>query len=173
MWKVDIYLETDSTFQGKKKRKYGYVLATKLHGAEKTKEYFGISNDTYHKTILQAIIGALSRMTAPSEICIHTQDDYVASRIPKLTEMAEKDWKDTKGKSIRNAAHWEQMHKAVKDLPEPHELTARSGKHSYSTWMQEDMKKNGTLGKGMESATGAGSGNNGILGNDNPQGNQI
>lgn len=35
MWKVDIYLETDSTFQGKRKRKCGYVLATTIHGEEK------------------------------------------------------------------------------------------------------------------------------------------
>lgn len=49
MWKVDIYLETDSTFQGKRERKCGYVLSTMVGNEEKTKENFGISNGTYHQ----------------------------------------------------------------------------------------------------------------------------
>lgn len=38
MWKVDIYLETDSIFQGKRERKCGYVLSTMVGNEEKTKE---------------------------------------------------------------------------------------------------------------------------------------
>ena len=49
MWKVDIYLETDSTFQGKRERKCGYVLSTMVGNEEKTKENFGISKGTYHQ----------------------------------------------------------------------------------------------------------------------------
>ena len=52
MWKVDIYLETDSTFQGKRERKCGYVLATMVKDEEKTKENFGKSNGTYHQSVL-------------------------------------------------------------------------------------------------------------------------
>lgn len=96
MWKVDIYLETDSTFQGKRQRKCGYVLATTVHGEEKTKESFGISNGTYHQATLQTLIEALSRMTVRAQICIHTQDNYVASRLSKLEEMAESGYLDTK-----------------------------------------------------------------------------
>lgn len=96
MWKVDIYLDTESTYQRKRQRKCGYVLATILRGEEKTKESFAIVNGTYHQTTLQTLIEALSRMTAPSQICIHTQDDYVASRLTKLEEMAASGWIDTK-----------------------------------------------------------------------------
>ena len=99
--KVSIYLETDSVFQGKRQRKCGYVLAVKIRGEEKTRESFGISSGTYHQTILRALIEALSRMTVSSEICIHTQDDYVASRIPKLEEMAGNGWTDTKNSRSR------------------------------------------------------------------------
>lgn len=62
MWKVDIYLETDSTFQAKRQRKCGYVLATTVHGEEKTKESFGISNGTYHQTTLQTLIHEYNRI---------------------------------------------------------------------------------------------------------------
>ncbi|MFR4634085.1 MAG: hypothetical protein ACLT8I_16430 [Blautia faecis] len=58
MWKVDIYLETDSTFQGKRERKCGYVLSTMVGNEEKTKENFGISNGTYHQSVLMALIEA-------------------------------------------------------------------------------------------------------------------
>ena len=141
MWKVDIYLETDSCFQGRKERKCGYVLATNVDNEEKTKENFEISKGTYHQTILHTLIDALSRMTAPSEICVHTQDEYVSSRIPKLEEMAAKGWKDTKGKLIKNSKEWEQVYDLIHALPEQHEMSARTGKHSYSAWMQEEMKK--------------------------------
>lgn len=167
--KVSIYLETDSVFQGKRQRKYGYVLAVKIRGEEKTRESFGISSGTYHQTILRALIEALSRMTVSSEICIHTQDDYVASRIPKLEEMAGNGWTDTKKQPIKNAAEWKEVYHLVHAFPDPHKMTAKSEKHSYSAWMQEEMRKNECdriTGKGMEPASGAGSGRNGVSGDD-------
>lgn len=176
MWKVDIYLETDSTFQGKRQRKCGYVLATTVHGEEKTKESFGLSNGTYHQATLQTLIETLSRMTVQAQICIHTQDDYVVSRIPKLEEMAGMGYLDTKNRPIKNATEWEQIYRRVHAFPDPHEITARSEKHSYSTWMQEEMKKHEysrIMGSGVEPETGTGPKDSGIPGNDCLPGNQI
>lgn len=173
MWKVDIYLETDSTFQGKRERKCGYVLSTMAGNEEKTKENFGISKGTYHQSVLIALIEALSRMNVSSEICVHTQDSYVASRLLKLEEMAGEGWRDSKGELIKNAAEWEQVYRLIHAFPEAHKMTARSEKHSYSTWLQEMMKKNGCgriMGQGLESETGPESNDNGIPGNDNPPG---
>jgi len=68
MWKVDIYLETDSAFQGKRQRKCGYVLATTVRGEEKTKESFANANGTYHQTTLQTLIEALFRITLHSRL---------------------------------------------------------------------------------------------------------
>lgn len=170
MWKVDIYLETDSTFQGKRQRKCGYVLATTVRGEEKTKESFANANGTYHQTTLQTLIEALFRMTVPSRICIHTQDDYVASRLLKLEEMASSGWTDAKKRPIKNVDQWVQIYYLVHALPEPHEITTRSEKHSYSAWMQEEMKKheyNRFMGQRMEFATGTGSTDNGASGNNN------
>lgn len=167
MWKVDIYLETDSTFQGKRQRKCGYVLATEVRGEEKTKENFGTSDGTYHQTTLHTLIEALSRMAVSSEICIHTQDDYVASHISKLEEMAGNGWLDTKKQPIKNAAEWEEVYRLVHAFPDPHKIAARSEKHSYSAWMQEEMRKHEysrIMGESMESASGAGSPDNGVPG---------
>ena len=168
MWKVDIYLETDSTFQGKRERKCGYVLSAMVGNEEKTKENFGKSNGTYHQSVLVTLAEALSRMNVSSEICVHTQDGYVASRIPKLEEMAGEGWRDGKGKRIKNAAEWEQIYRLVHTFPDPHKMTARSEKHSYSTWLQEMMKKDECkriIGTGLEPETRPESGNNGVPGN--------
>lgn len=171
MWKVDIYLETDSTFQGKRERKCGYVLSTMVGNEEKTKENFGISNGTYHQSVLMALIEALSRMNVSSEICVHTQDSYVASRLLKLEEMAGEGWRDSKGELIKNAAEWEQVYRLIHAFPEAHKMTARFEKHSYSTWLQEMMKKNECgriMGQGLESATRAESNDNGVSNPDDP-----
>lgn len=135
---------------------------------EKTKENFGKSNGTYHQSVLVTLAEALSRMNVSSEICVHTQDGYVASRIPKLEEMAGVGWRDGKGKRIKNAAEWERIYRLVHTFPDPHKMTARSEKHSYSTWLQEMMKKDECkriIGTGLEPETRPESGNNGVPGN--------
>ena len=81
-------------------------------------------------------------MNVSSEICVHTQDSYVASRLLKLEEMAGEGWRDSKGELIKNAAEWEQVYRLIHAFPEAHKMTARFEKHSYSTWLQEMMKKN-------------------------------
>ncbi len=58
-----------------------------------------------------ALIEALSRMNVSSEICVHTQDSYVASRLLKLEEMAGTgDWQEghrfSSGASDADAADW-------------------------------------------------------------------
>lgn len=126
MWKVDIYLETDSTFQGIRKRKCGYVLATTVHGEEKTKETFGISNGTYHQATLQTLGEALSRMTVQAQICIHTQDNYVASRLSKLEEMAGSGYLDAKKTADQECS------RVGTDLP-PGTCLSRSTRNHHET----------------------------------------
>ena len=101
--KVDIYIETSSTYQGTADRKCSYVLSVSIRNEERTREGFGHFEGTYHQTVLLTLAEALERMTVPSEICVHTRDAYVSSRILKLEELAGSGWKDTRGEPIRNA----------------------------------------------------------------------
>lgn len=106
-----------------------------------------------------------------SEICVHTQDSYVASRLLKLEETAGEGWRDSKGELIKNAAEWEQVYRLIHAFPEAHKMTAQFEKHSYSTWLQEMMKKNECgriMGQGLESATRAESNDNGVSRDDCP-----
>lgn len=167
MPKVDIYIETSSIFQGKTDRKCGYVLSTMVRNEEKTREGFGHFEGTYHQAVLTTAEEALKRMSVPCEICIHTRDAYVCSRIPKLEEIAGSGWKDSKGTSIKNAEEWEKIYTAVHSLPDTHRLTAKSGKHSYSEWLAEEMKKRDTgriMGQSLESKARARPENNAMSG---------
>lgn len=87
MTHVDIYLETSSTYQGITDRKCSYVLSVSIRWEERTREGFGHFEGTYHQAVLITLAEALERMTAPCEICVHTRDTYVCSRIPKLEEL--------------------------------------------------------------------------------------
>ena len=169
MQKVDVYLETDSTYQGKTYRKCGYVLSTILRsGNERTREYFGNYTGTYHQTVLRIIEEALSRIKFPVEICVHTQDIYVVSHLSKLEKMAEEGWCDAKGNPIKNAQEWQQVYQKVHKFSEPHKVSAISGKHNSSMWLPEMMKKDECkriIGTGLESETRPESVNNGVPGN--------
>lgn len=151
MWKVDIYLETDSKVQKNTERRCGYVLETVCAGAIRTAEGFSCISGTYHSANLQNLAAALSRITKTSRICVHTEDAYVAAHITKLSEMAETAWKDSKGGLIRNADLW----RNIWELVEKHhlEMTAKTDKHSYSGWLREQMAV-GRCEKGGEKQTG-------------------
>lgn len=169
MKKVDIYIETSSTFQGATNRKCGYVLSVLVHNEEKTREDFGHYKGTYHQTVLLTLAEALERMTVPSEICVHTRDAYVSSRIMKLEELAGSGWKDTKGEPIRNAEEWKRVYAAVHALPDAHQLSEKTEKHSYSGWLQEEMEKRKdecrrTMGQRLEPETRTEPGRNGVSG---------
>ncbi len=137
MWKVDIYLETDSKVQKDTERKCGYVLETVCAGATRTVEGFGCISGTYHGANLQSLEDALSRVTKTCEICIHTEDAYVAARIMKLWKMEGAGWKDSRGNPIRNADLWKKIWERVEKYHL--KIATTSDKHSYSGWLREQM----------------------------------
>lgn len=137
--KVDIYLETDKQSQGCTKRKYGYVIQAMRNGEPETRDGFGTITGTYHQSNLHALSDALERFHAKCQICIHTKDAFVAARILRISDMEAAGYKDTKGKQIRNAEEWGDLYKKISKYE--FEITSATGKHEYSEWLQEEMKK--------------------------------
>lgn len=135
MWKVDIYLEADSKAQKNTERKCAYILETICAGAIKTAEGFQCISGTYHSATLQNLVAALSRIRKTSNVCVHTEDVYVVSRIRKLPEMAAANWEDARGTRIGNAELW----KRIWELIEEHRLTltAKAG-NTYSQVTVDD-----------------------------------
>lgn len=161
--KVNIYIETSSTYQGITDRKCSYVLSVSIRNEERTREGFGHLEGTWHQAVLVTLAEALERMTVPCEICVHTRDAYVCSRISNLENLAGSDWKDSKGELIKNAEEWQRIYTAVHALPEAHKLSGKSEKHSYSGWLQEEMEKREcerTMGQRLEPAPRSGPTNN-------------
>lgn len=122
MWKVDIYLEADSKAQKNTERKCAYILETICAGAIKTAEGFQCISGTYHSATLQNLATALSRIRKTSNVCVHTEDVYVVSRIRKLPEMAAANWEDARGTRIGNAELW----KRIWELIEEHHFNINS-----------------------------------------------
>ena len=59
------------------------------------------------------------------------------------------------------------LFKAINQLPDPHKISAKTEKHSYSAWLREEMKHRECgriLGQGLEPAPGARQINNGMSG---------
>ena len=153
MQQVNVFIETSSRFCGNVERKCGYVLSTQLRTGKETREHFGRVTGTYHQAILLTMVDAL--------------DLYVTSRLGKITEMAGSGWLDTKGKPIANREEWRRLFKAINQLPDPHKISAKTEKHSYSAWLREEMKHRECgriLGQGLEPAPRTGHINNGMSG---------
>ena len=139
MWKVDIYLEADSKAQKNTERKCAYILETICAGAIKTAEGFQCISGTYHSATLQNLVAALSRIRKTSNVCVHTEDVYVVSRIRKLPEMAAANWEDARGTRIGNAELW----KRIWELIEEHRLTltAKAGKGQKCYFQNKKVRK--------------------------------
>ena len=139
--KVDIYLETDKQCQACIQRKYGYVIEIMHHGQLLTREGFGDGVSTYHQCNLQALAKALARFHSSCEICVHTKDTFVTSRVLRISDLAADAFKDTKGKDIKNADEWKKVYDVINRLKL--KVSSLAGVHSYSQWLQEEMIKRG------------------------------
>lgn len=85
--------------------------------------------------------GRLSRFHSSSEICVHTKDTFVASRVLKISDLAAGGFKDTKGNDIKNADEWRMVYGPINQLKLV--VSSSVGTHSYSQWLQEEMIKRG------------------------------
>lgn len=120
------------TFRGNVERKCGYVLSTQLRNEEKTRKHFGRVSGTYHQAVLLTMTDALDHLTKGCDVYFHVSDLYVTSRLGKIREMADAGWLNAKGKPIANREEWRKVFNAMNQLPDAHEISAKTEKHSYS-----------------------------------------
>ena len=110
---VHIYIGTDSKAPRTQPRKYGYVLACTLKGKLKTKQEFKETKGTYNRVTLEAI--------TEENLDKWEQNGYVT----------------TKGEPVANGDLWKQL----KEKAGEHLLLSEPGKHEYSMWIQEQLKR--------------------------------
>lgn len=138
MMEVHIYIGTDSKAPRTQVRKYGYVLACTLKGKLKTKQEFKETKGTYNRATLEAITEAVARVVKPSEIHIHTENAFILTMLEEnLDKWEQNGYVTTKGESVANGDLWKQL----KEKAGEHLLLSEPGKHEYSMWIQEQLKR--------------------------------
>ncbi len=135
MMATDVYVETSISAPQEKKRKWGYVLEAP---GGRTVYQLGEMTGTMHGITLQVLIKALRRYQKPSRITIHAADEWVLHMIEHQLGIWEQNgFRNTKGDRIKNGDDWEQLAKQIKI----HTITIEPGRHTYSAWLQSEMKK--------------------------------
>lgn len=135
---VHIYIGTDSKAPRTQVRKYGYVLACTLKGKLKTKQEFKETKGTYNRATLEAITEAVARVVKPSEIHIHTENAFILTMLEEnLDKWEQNGYVTTKGEAVVNGDLWKQL----KEKTGEHLLLSEPGKHEYSMWIQEQLKR--------------------------------
>ena len=135
---VHIYIGTDSKAPRVQVRKYGYVLACTLKGKLETKQGFKETKATYNRATLEAITEAVGRVVKPSEIHIHTENAFILTMLEEnLDRWEQNGYVTTKGEPVANRDLWKQL----KEKAGEHLLLSEQGKHEYSMWIQEQLKR--------------------------------
>lgn len=135
---VEIYIEINKMTPAPIHRKYMYLLETKRKdGTLATRDSMEEIDATLHQTSLHAVNAALSRMTRPCRITIHLQDQYIGNMTRNLQKWEENGYRTAKGTQIKDAEEWETLSKYYTR----HDITFVVGEHSYSKWMQGEMRK--------------------------------
>ena len=74
----------------------------------------------------------------PSEIHIHTENAFILTMLEEnLDRWEQNGYVTTKGEPVANGDLWKQL----KEKAREHLLLSEPGKHEYSMWIQEQLKR--------------------------------
>ena len=134
MYRVDIFLETDSGYLGTRERMIGYYMCCRLADGNDYDDLKMMTvKGTYNHCMLTALNAALSRMARPSEICIHSANSYILDMMENnLPEWEESGFQTAKGEPIKDRDMWQELSERIKG----HLVVTERGVHEYSRWMK-------------------------------------
>lgn len=111
--KVHVYVGITDANPRQKERWVGYIIKM---GNHKVYNAWNI-NETYHKSILIALVEALDRFNRPADILIHIQDVWVATMIEKNAETWQfNGWTNRDHKKIKNWEYWQRAYNKLQVL---------------------------------------------------------
>ena len=134
MYRVEIYLETDSWYLGTRERKAGYFMHCRLaNGSDYDDLKMMTVNGTYNHCLLVALNAALGRMAKSSEIHIHSANCYILDMMENnLPEWEKNDFLTKKGVAVKDRDLWQEISGRIRD----HIIVLERGMHEYSHWMK-------------------------------------
>ena len=136
MKQVNLYFKNQHKGPGKTTRQGVYILEfiTATEPVTLT-GFLTTENCTKNKADTLILIKALSRIKMPVSLAIYAKNPYILSILGK-----DKKHQDLcinqKGELLSNAEEW----KKVDNLLKNHTYTISSDKHSYSDWMELELK---------------------------------
>lgn len=132
--KVEIYLEASSRYQAAHSRKACYLLEAEIDGVPYTRHGILESDATYHAAMLNALKAATARLKKPVDVCVHTEDTYIVSRLKELNLLRCSGYRNRDGTMIAYADEWKDIADHMRNVD------VKAGPHSYSEWMQRQME---------------------------------
>ena len=140
-FQVTIFIET--SFHGPAiKRAAGAWLIEyiKTNGDPETRQGVIFKDKTTENALaLELLKVALERLTKPCQIRVNTECDHILNVMQNhwLPQWEKNDWKNAKGKSVKNVELWQQC----QELMLKHSICFSSEKNSYRNVMQADIRK--------------------------------
>lgn len=134
MYRVDIFLETDTWYLGTRERKVGYFMFCRLSNGSDYDDLKTMTvKGTYNHCLLTALNAALSRMAKSSEIHIHSANCYILDMMENnLPGWQENGFRTKKGDAIKDQKIWQELSGLIRD----HIIIPERGLHEYSHWMK-------------------------------------
>lgn len=137
MYRVDIYLESESRYMGRRERRTGYFMSCILDNGQEYSDMKVIKSEgTWNHCMLEAMNEALKRMQKPSEIHIHSENGYIIDMLENsLPEWADNGFMNSKGNPVKDSDIW----RSVWETAGPHRIVLEKGPHEYSSWMKWNL----------------------------------
>lgn len=117
MFKVNIYIETDSMDVKRKYRAYAVIVEyIKQDGKHEKRQINEIVYATRNQVMLIALSEALGILTKKCDITVYMDSKYVQGNIrkEKLDKWQQNGWKTVRNEGIANAEEWIELIKNIK-----------------------------------------------------------
>lgn len=148
MKEIRIYLATSARSPKVSYAAAGYVLEYQTAKGPATLRGFETYEDTTkNKVELQILIAALSRLREKGlQLIVYTNSEYVAAAIRQgwVQQWKGRNWKNTRGAPIKNAAEWEKLDNLLLGQA----IRIKTGAdHPYREWLEWEISKKCHEGK--------------------------
>lgn len=140
-FKVTIYIET--SFHGPAIRQAAgewLIEYIKPNGEPETRQgIISKGKTTENALALELLKVALGKLTKPCSIRVNTECDHILNVMRNywLPQWEKNDWKNSKGKPVKNAELWQQC----QELMQKHSISFSNDENSYGNVMRAEIRK--------------------------------
>ena len=137
---LSLYMMTNYKSPSQKKGKGIYILeAITSKGPATVTKKEDFEGETENRVNLRLYIEAVKRINTPSELLLYTDSNYLVSGFMEWsTKWQRNQWTNGKGEEIKNADLWKEA--IALNRAKGIVLSATTRRHSFSSWMEGELK---------------------------------